>query len=265
MRIADQLIDRIVRTSNLPSAKQRRELQLELRAHMEDFVEAAREAGHNEAEIEQLVLTNFGDPGQIAREFAFVYRDERRRVQAVAFTFATVLLASCLLAAILIMQTGLAFGFGTPIMEVLASRHTVIEARDILASVAAYLALISLECLFTSHRFPKAAVLLAVILTVPIAPCVAAGLHVSFLIFGFVNALFSRAIQLFVTKKIIRAGIVVICFSLAGYVSALRWSPGSNAALAATCASWLAMGAGYQLMTHLAARVNTVLLKGELQ
>jgi hypothetical protein len=88
--------------------------------------------------------------------------------------------------------------------------------------------------------------------------CAAAGLHISFLLFGLVNGVFSRAVQLFVTLKAARAGIVVVCFSLAGLVSALRWgSP------AATCASWLAMGAGYQLMTYLAARVG--LLKGEIR
>ena len=39
--------------------------------------------------------------------------------------------------AILAIQAGLAFGFGASIMNVLVSRHTVIEALDIIASVAA--------------------------------------------------------------------------------------------------------------------------------
>jgi len=43
---------------------------------------------------------------------------------------------------------------------------------------------------------------------------------------------------------------------------ALLRSPVSQVAAAATCASWLAMGAGYQLMTHLAARVDAALLNG---
>ncbi len=59
------------------------------------------------------MLANFGDPGQIAQGFAWVYRHERRRLRAFAYTLSTVLLASCLLAAILAMQAGLAFGFGT--------------------------------------------------------------------------------------------------------------------------------------------------------
>jgi hypothetical protein len=264
VRAADELIDRIVNSSQIPSGKQRREIERELRSHIEDFVLAAREAGRDpdgikNDGIEKLVLANFGDPSQIAQGFAWVYRHERRRLRAFAFTLSTVLLASSLLAAILAIQAGLAFGFGTPIVKVLASRHTVIEALDILASVAAYLGLISLEKLFESHRFQKAAFLLTAIVTVLMASCGAAGLHTTFLLFGLVDAIFFRAVQQFVTPKVARVGIVVICFPLAGLISALLRSPVSQVAPMATCASWLVMGAGYQLMTHLAARVDAAL------
>src|SRR5579863_3352883 len=131
---AAELIDCIVNASHLPSANRRREIQRELRSHIEDLVVAAREAGRGQDEIERLVLANFGDPGQIAQGFAWVYRHERRRLRAFAYTISTVLLASCLSAAILAIQAGLAFGFGAPITNVLASRHTLIEALDILRS-----------------------------------------------------------------------------------------------------------------------------------
>jgi hypothetical protein len=262
MSAANELIDRIVNRSQIPSEKRRREIQRELRSHIEDFVGAAREAGREQDEIEKLVLANFGDPGQIAQGFAWVYRHERRRLRVFAYTLSTVLLASCLLAAILAMQAGLAFGFGRPIMRVLASRHTVIEALDILASVAAYLGVTSLENLFESHRFQKAAFLLTAILTVLMLSCAAAGLHISFLFFGLVNGVFFRAVQLFVTPTVARVGIVAVCFPLAGLVSALLRSPVSQVGLAATCASWLVMGAGYQLTTHLAARLDAALLNG---
>jgi hypothetical protein len=262
VRATDELIDGIVKSARIPSAK-RRGIQRELRAHIEDFVGAAREAGRDPDEIEKLVLANFGDPGQIADGFAWVYRQERRTHRAFSFTLSTVLLASCLSAAILAVQAGLAFGFGTPIVKVVASRHTVIEALDILASVAAYLGMISLERFFENGRFQKAALLLTAIFTLLMVACAAAGLHISFLFFGLVNGVFSRAVQLFVTRKAARAAIVVVCFSLAGLVSALRWGSVSHVAPAATCASWLAMGAGYQLMTYLAARAG--LLKGEIR
>ncbi len=160
------------------------------------------------------------------------------------------------------MQAGLAFGFGTPIMRVLAGRHTVIEALDILASVAVYLGLTTLEKVFESQRFQKAAVLVIVIVALLIVSCAAAGLHTAFFFYGLVNGVFVRAIQLFVTPTIARLGIVVVCFPLAGLLWSLLRSPVSQVAPAATCASWLVMGAGYQLMTHLAARVDTAFLNG---
>ena len=262
MRAVDELIDCIVNSSQIPSGQRRWEIQRELRSHIEEFVDAAREAGREQDEIEKLVLANFGDPGQIAQGFAWVYRHERRRLRAFAFTLSTVLLASTLSAAILAMQVGLAFGFGTPIMRVLASRHTAIEAFDILASVAAYLGVISLENLFKSHGFPKAAFLLAVIVAILVVPCAAAGLPITFLFYGLVNGIFFRAVQLFVTPMAARVGIVMVCFPLAGLVSALLRPPVAHVDPAATCASWLVMGGGYQLMTHLAARVDRALLNG---
>jgi len=262
VRKAEELIDSIVNSSHIPSGKRRQEIQRELRSHIEDFVIAARESGRSQSEIEKLVIANFGDPGQIANGFAWVYRHERRRLRALAFTLSTVLLASSLLGAILAAQTGLAFGFGTPIVKVLASRHTVIEALDILASVAAYLGMISLENLFQTQAFRKAATLLTLIGAILSAACAAAGLHPTFLIFGFVNGIFSRALQLFVTRKFARVCAVVVCFPLAGLILALLRSPISQVALVATCVSWLAMGIGYQLMAHLAARVDAALLNG---
>jgi predicted Co/Zn/Cd cation transporter (cation efflux family) len=262
MRAADELIDSIVNSSRIPSGMRRRDLERELRCHIEDFILAAREAGRGQDEIEKLVLANFGDPSQIAQGFAWVYRHERRRLRVFAYTLSTLLLAGSLLAAILAVQAGLGFGFGTPIMRVLAGKHTVMEALDILASVAVYLGLIAFENLFESRRFQKAAFLLTGILAVLIASCVSVGLHTAFLVYGLVNGVFFRAIQIFVTPTIVRLSIVAICFPLAGLVLALLRSPVSQIAAAQTCASWLAMGAGYQLMTHLAARIDAALFNG---
>ncbi len=262
MNAADKLIDRIVNSSRLPSHHRRSEIQRELRAHIEDFVLAAREAGRGEDEIQQMMLAHFGDPGQVAQGFAWVYRHERRRLRTLVFTISTVLLAGSLLAAILTMQAGVAFSLGTPIVRVLASRHTAIEALDILAAVAVYLGVTSLENLFGSHPFQKAALLLTLLLTVLIASCAAAGLHAPYLIYGLVTGIFFRAVQRFVTPKVVQIGIVLVCFSLAGLVSALQWSHGSTVALATTCTSWLAIGAGYHVMTRLAARVDAALLNG---
>jgi hypothetical protein len=259
---ADELIGNIVNWSRIPSGKRRREVQRELRSHIEDFMLAARAAGRDDEEIERLVLASFGDPGQIARDFAWVYRNERRMLRICVFVLSTLVLASFLSAAILAIQAGVAFGFGVPVLNVLASRHTVIEALDILSSVAAYVGFTSLERLFDCRRFQKATGLLTLVLTVILAACAAAGVHAGFLIFGFVNGVFFRAIQVFITRRIARIGIVVACFALAGLISSQLRSPVLHYAAAASCASWLIMGAGYQLMTDLAERVDAALSNG---
>jgi hypothetical protein len=262
MGAADKLIENIVNSSQIPSGKRRREVQRELRSHIEDFVLAARQTGCDDDEIERLVLANFGDPGQIARGFAWVYRQERRTLRIFVLVLSIVVLASFLSATILTIQAGAAFGFGIPILNVLASRHTVIETLDILSSVAAYVGFTSLESLFDGQRFQKAAVLLTLIFTVVIAWCTAAGVHTAFLIFGFVNGAFFRAMQVFITRRMTRIVIVAACFALAGLVSSQLRSPVLQYAVALNCASWLVMGAGYQLMTDLAARVDAALFNG---
>jgi hypothetical protein len=262
VRTADELIERIVNRSQIPSGKRRREIQRELRSHIDDVVVAAREVGRDEDEVERLVLSRFGDPVQIAQAFSWVYRRERRMVRALCYTLSTMLLAGALLAAVLALQAGLAFGLGRPITKVLASRHTVIEAFDILTSVAAYLGLTAFEGLFEGNQFQKAAFLLTGILGALIVTCSVAGLHASFLLYGLINAVFFRALQLYVTPKMARLVIVLVCFALAGLVSALLRARVSETALAATCVSWLVMGAGYQLMTHLATRLDVALLNG---
>jgi hypothetical protein len=257
----DELVEGILSSSEIPPGKRRSDIQRELRCHIEDFVAAAREGGRGQDEIEKLVLAHFGDPGQIARDFAWVYRHELRSLRLSAYLLSTVLLAGSLLAAILAIQAGLALGLGTPLMHVVASRHTAIEALDILASVAAYLGLISLEGLFKRHPFQKSVLVLMAIIAMLAVPGGAAGLHVKFLIFGLVNGVFFRTIQRLVTWKVARAGIVAVCFLLVGFISALMWSPASLMFRAASCASWLAMGAGYLLMTDLAGRLNRALVR----
>ena len=262
MRTADELIHSIVNCSQIPSAKRRQEIQRELSAHIEDFVAAARQSGHEEHEIETLLLAHFGDPRQIAEGFSRVYRYERRRFLIFAYALSTVLLASSLLMVILAIQTGLAFGLGTSILKMLASKHTVMQALDILAFVAVYLGLTSLETLFGHYRFQKAALLLAAVVAVLTVSCSAMGFHIAFLLYGLITGVFFRAVRLFVPAEVARVGIVLVCFALAGFGFALLRSPVSLVELVATCASWLALGMGYLLMSRLAPRVDAVVLNG---
>jgi hypothetical protein len=262
MRTTEELIESVVNSSKIPSSVRRREIERELRSHIEDFVMAARESGRDQGEIEDLVRAHFGDPRDIANGFAWVYRHERRRLRAIAFALSTLFLAVSLFVAILATQAGLAMVSGTPMIKVLASRHTAIEGLDILVSVVAYLGFISLETFFKSRQFQKAASLLILIDAVLMVLASAAGLRANVLLFGLVNALFLRALQSFVTAKVARVSIVVVCFPLAGLVLMLQRMPVSQARVVATCASWLAMGIGYQLMTDYAGRADAALSNG---
>lgn len=261
MHIGDELIHSIVNCSQITS-KRKLEIQRELGTHMEDFIAASREAGYRDDEIEKLLLAQFGDPEQIAQDFSQVYRSERRMFLALAYALSTLSLAACLLIAILVIQTGLALGIGTPILEVIASRHTRIQALDILAFVAVYLGLISVEARFETHRFRKAALLLLGIVAIPIASCRVAGLPTAFLFYGLITGLLVRAVRLIVPAKTASAVIVPACFALAGAGFALSRPPVSAPDLMATCASWLALGAAYSVMCTLAPRVDACFLNG---
>src|SRR6266699_3256949 len=97
---------------------------------------------------------------------------------------------------------------------------------------------------------------------VAMAGCAAANAHAPFLVFGFVNGFFFRTIQVFMKSRMARTGVAVACFALVGLVSFQVRSLVFPSAVAVNCASWLVMGAGYQLMAELAARVDAALFNG---
>src|SRR5215469_13424967 len=117
MRATEMLIDRILSSSQIAAETRRRDIEREIRSHIEEFVAAARDHGLSQEDIEKQVLAQFGDPGEIGRCFSWVYRYERRRLRAFAFVLSTLVIATCLAAAMLLTQAGLAFGFGIPIMK----------------------------------------------------------------------------------------------------------------------------------------------------
>src|SRR5207244_1265227 len=94
--------------------------------------------GCGDDEIQRLVVANFGDPRQIAQQFAWVYRRERAMLHFSVFLISTLVVAILISAAVIATQAGMAIGFGVPVLIVFGSRHTMIEALDILATVAAY-------------------------------------------------------------------------------------------------------------------------------
>lgn len=262
MHAADELIRDIVGSSQIPSEKRRQAVLRELRSHVEDLILAAREAGHSDDDVRKLVLASFGDPAEIARAFAWVYRRERAMLRIAVFVLSTLTAAVLLSVGIIAMQTGIALGFGTPVLRVLASRHTIIEALDILSTVAAYVGFISLERLFDRHRFSRALGSLALGFAFAAATCSAAHGHVTFLAFGFVNGVFLRTIQVFMKNRTARNGLALAWFAVVGLISFQAHPSALHYALVVNCASWLVMGAGYQLMAGLSARIDNTVSSG---
>src|SRR5437868_7200524 len=112
---SERLIHQIMAAARIPCERRRREVLRELHAHMEDFVSAGRQSGRPEEEIERLLLERFGNPSQIARQFAWVYRRERAALCLGAFLFSTVVVSLVISAAAIGMRAGIALGAGAPV------------------------------------------------------------------------------------------------------------------------------------------------------
>src|SRR5262245_44621672 len=112
MASGDELIRGIVSRSGLWRSRAKRELERELRAHLEDASDAARSAGHDEADILPIVCERFGNPDEIIAGFERLHRFERRSFQmadAIALMGISVLTVAAL---ILTLQLTIAFRLG---------------------------------------------------------------------------------------------------------------------------------------------------------
>ena len=259
MDATDKLVDQIVNCSQIPSGKRRQEVQRELRCHIEDFIRAARADGRDDEDIAKMAVANFGDPVQIAEAFAWVYRRERAVARSCVFVLSSLAVAGMMLAAVVAVQAGIAFGLGTPVLNVLAGRHTAIEALDILSSVTTYAGLVALERVFESNRSLKALGLLAIAFAVLMGIRVTFDFQVPFLVFGIGNGAFFRITQVFIKSWLARTGIVVAGIALLGFISFESMPFRYQYALAVTCVSWLVMGAAYRQMPDAVARMDAAL------
>jgi hypothetical protein len=248
----DRFIEEVVSSCQIPSARRRKEVFRELNAHVDDFILRSRGAGHTEEETQRLVLASFGDPREIAAQFAWVYRKERAILHILVFLLSTVTVASSVAAVVMLMRAGIAIGLGVPLVQMFSIHHTTIQVMDIFSTVAVYLGLTSFEKFFKQRSLPKATALLAAVSAILIGMLTMAGAHWQFLLFGLVSGVFLRTIQEVLKHEGARVGVVITCFGLIGLLS---FRP-------VTVASWLVTGLGYQAMTHLAGRVDRALFNG---
>src|SRR5215475_14299147 len=112
MSFEERLIEEVLASSGIVSARRRGEVARELRAHLEDAIEEARAAGLGEADIAQLIARRFGGPEEVARQFADVYRAERRAVYFIAFFLLAVAALIAISAFVGAVQLTVALGMG---------------------------------------------------------------------------------------------------------------------------------------------------------
>ncbi len=180
-----------------------------------------------------------------------MYRRERAALHLGGFLISTVLVSLVISAAAIATQAGMMFGRGAPVLALLGSPHTAFETLDILSTTAAYQGLL---CLGRFVGRPLA--VLAVVAAALLAVFAAAGLPPQYILFGFANGALLRGIKVAVFHPVLRFGAALACFGALGVVF---FHP-SWSALASTAASWLIMGSAYYLMTHVACRVDRVVL-----
>lgn len=162
------VVQQIVALAGLPDGRSRREVERELRGHLDDLIGEARSQGYDEAMIERIVAIRFGDPRQIAAGFASAYALERwvRR----AFARGLFLLASVVAVSFAVgtVQSSAALLNGIPLAE--SFQGFPWELLGACAIALSYCGAYLAECVFPGSTAK------AVSLTTCLAFCLAAGL-----------------------------------------------------------------------------------------
>src|SRR5882672_6145066 len=112
MSFEERLIEDVLASSGIVSARRRGEVALELRAHLEEAIEEARAEGLGEAEIARLIAKRFGGPEEIAEQFSDVYRAERRAAYFIAFFLLAAAALVAVSAFVAAVQVTVAIGMG---------------------------------------------------------------------------------------------------------------------------------------------------------
>src|SRR5262245_49572051 len=156
MSAEERLIEKVLASSGVMSNRSRSEIARELRSHLEDATEVARAAGHDEAEIERIIASRFGEPEEIARRFADVYRTERLAVYFVSFFLLAAVSLVAVSAFVGAVQVTLAVGMGYSASWAFPARHLYLEIAMLAGLTLGYMSLYFTERLFRRWRLAKA-------------------------------------------------------------------------------------------------------------
>jgi hypothetical protein len=172
MGFEERLIEEILASSGIVGTRRRGDVARELRAHLEDAIEEARTAGLGEVEIARLIARRFGGPEEIARQFADVYRAERRAIYFIAFFLLVVVALVAVSAFVGAVQVTVAIGMGHSAYWAFPSDHLPWEIAVLSGLTLGYMGLY-----FTAHLFKRRRLAKAILLTGSISTLAGLGLE----------------------------------------------------------------------------------------
>ncbi len=201
MSACDDFIRRIVSRSGIVTSRARRDLERELHTHLEDAMEAARLQGCDAASVPRIVCDRFGDPDEIALQFAVAHQFERRAA-SIAHSLALMGIAVLMVAGlILALQLLVAICSGTPVSN--AFPHLREESIGFASLALGYMGLYLEERLFKERRLIKALVLNSALFTL-LFTLASLGLHLATLapVLAFISGVAVRTLQQSVIRPV---------------------------------------------------------------
>jgi hypothetical protein len=213
----EMLIDRILSASGIVGRNRRLEVEREMRAHIEDIIEEERAAGRDEKEIERRVALRFGRPGEIAQEFATVYRSQRIAFSLLSYSLLAVVSVFTVASFVYLIQYGVVLWLGLPTTPIFTRTHLGPENALLVGLTCGYLGLYFAERAFVQKRFAKALGLVGIVFVVAGVCLEVFDLGGAMAIFvGFLFASFVRTLERIFARGALRLAGVLICFGIMG-------------------------------------------------
>lgn len=203
----DHIVSRVALRASLPGNKRRREVEKELRAHLDDLVEEARSQGYDEEAAARIARVRFGEPQEIGAAFASVYAPER---WARGILQATILFVASTVAVAVVLST-------VQSIAALCTAGSVLSTlRDMYQEIFGFAAITAGYCSLYAgeHLFP-ASPAKAVLPSVSLGLCLAAVFtwlipqHAALPVVAFASAACARLLQRWAMPFIWFAGTAV--------------------------------------------------------
>jgi hypothetical protein len=189
----DDIVRRVISLFDFLDATQHREIEMELRAHVEDVMEEARAQGYDEAAIARIVEARFGSPREVADGFRTAYARERPILNVVGA--ASLLLASLVAVGLVVGSVQSIFAICTAASLRSAFNQVAWESIGFAAIALGYCSL------YFGERLLRTSLTKQILLGAALVFCLAFGLskagseHSALPLVGFASAAMARLLQ----------------------------------------------------------------------